>query len=203
MDSTEQILAALPEITGWHEDFYRDLHQHPELSFQETRTASRVAERLRELGFEVHEKIGGTGLVGILRNGGGKTVLARADMDALPVLEESGLPYASVAATVDAEGKTVPLMHACGHDLHVTCLLAAAQLLAGRREAWAGTFIALFQPAEEVGAGARSMVDGGLEQLIPRPDVALGQHVMGLPFDTVATRPGAIMSAADSVRVTV
>ena len=203
MDTTEQLLDGLPKITGWHQEFYEDLHRHPELSFQETRTASRVADRLRELGFEVHEKIGATGLVGILRNGAGKTVLSRADMDALPVHEETGLPYASTATTVDTDGKTVPLMHACGHDMHVTCLLAAAALLSGNREAWSGTFVALFQPAEEVGAGAQSMVDGGLAGLIPKPDVALGQHVMGLPYDTVATRAGAIMSAGDSVKVTV
>lgn len=124
-------------------------------------------------------------------------------MDALPVREASGLPYASTATGTDAEGDEVPLMHACGHDMHVACLLASAQLLAQDREGWAGTVIALFQPAEEIGIGASSMVDDGLAQAIPTPDVALGQHVMGLPHDTVASRPGPAMSAADSARVTV
>jgi hippurate hydrolase len=123
-------------------------------------------------------------------------------MDALPVREATGLPYASTATTTDAAGRETPLMHACGHDMHVTCLLAAAQLLAEHRDAWSGTFIALFQPAEELGAGARAMVEDGLADVIPRPDVALGQHVMGLPHDTVASRPGAALSAADSIKVT-
>jgi hippurate hydrolase len=196
------LLADLDSIQPWHLEFYRDLHAHPELSFTETRTAGLIGDRLAELGFEVHAGIGGTGLVGILRNGDGPTVLARADMDALPVREATGLPYASTATVTDSAGHQVPVMHACGHDMHVTCLLAAAQLLADHQESWAGTFIALFQPAEELGAGARAMVEDGLADIVPQPDVALGQHVMGLPHDTVAARPGAALSAADSIRVT-
>jgi hippurate hydrolase len=172
------------------------------LSFQEVRTAGLVADRLNHLGYEVHAGIGGTGLVGILRNGDGPAVLARADMDALPVREATGLPYASTATATDASGRETPVMHACGHDMHVTCLLAAAQLLAEHRQAWSGVAIALFQPAEELGTGARAMVDDGLADVIPKPDVALGQHVMGLPHDTVAARPGAALSAADSIRIT-
>src|SRR5699024_313886 len=159
---------------------------HAELSFQEERTSGIVADRLRELSYEVTTGIGPTGLVGVVADGEGPTVLARADMDALPGQGATGLPYASTATGTDASGEEVPVMHACGHDMHVTCLLAAAQLLAEHTDAWPGTFIALLQPAEEVGTGAQSMVDDGLAQAIPTPDVALGQHVMGIPHDTVA-----------------
>ncbi|HEU4568850.1 MAG TPA: amidohydrolase [Marmoricola sp.] len=202
MTAADTLLADLDKVQSWHLDFYQDLHRHPELSFRENRTAGLVADRLTQLGYDVHTGIGGTGLVGILSNGDGPTVLARADMDALPVREATGLPYASTATATDAAGHETPVMHACGHDMHVTCLLAAAQLLADHRQVWSGTFIALFQPAEELGTGARAMVDGGLAEAIPKPDVALGQHVMGLPHDTVAARPGAALSAADSIRVT-
>ncbi len=202
MAATDALLAELDKIQAWHLDFYQDLHRHPELSFQEHRTAGLVADRLTGLGYDVHTGIGGTGLVGVLRNGDGPTVLARADMDALPVREATGLPYASTVTASDANGNQTPVMHACGHDMHVTCLLAAAQLLAEHPTDWSGTFIALLQPAEELGTGARAMVDDGLAVQIPKPDVALGQHVMGLPHDTVASRPGAALSAADSIRVT-
>jgi hippurate hydrolase len=202
MAVADELLADLDKIQPWHLDLYQDLHRHPELSFQEVRTSGLVAERLNHLGYEVHTGIGGTGLVGILRNGDGPKVLARADMDALPVREATGLPYASTATATDASGHETPVMHACGHDMHVTCLLAAAQLMADHRQNWSGTFTALFQPAEELGTGARAMVENGLADVIPKPDVALGQHVMGLPYDTVAARPGAALSAADSIRIT-
>ncbi|WP_256794613.1 amidohydrolase [Terrabacter sp. Ter38] len=202
MTAADELLDDLDRIQSWHLDFYQDLHRHPELSFQERRTAGLVDDRLTELGYEVHAGIGTTGVVGVLRNGEGPVVLARADMDALPVREATGLPYASTATAVDAAGNETPVMHACGHDMHVTCLLAAAQLLADHPDAWSGTFIALFQPAEELGTGAAAMIKDGLAGRIPRPDVALGQHVMGLPHDTVASRPGAALSAADSIRIT-
>src|SRR4051794_8901199 len=156
------VLAGLESARPWQEQLYRDVHEHPELSHQEVRTAGLVAGRLRDAGFEVHEDVGGTGVVGVLRNGDGATVLLRADMDALPVREATGLPYASTAVATDADGADVPVMHACGHDVHVACLAGAAQLLAAGREHWRGTLIALFQPAEEVGDGARRMVEGGL-----------------------------------------
>ena len=197
------VLAALDGIRDRQEDFYRTLHQHPELSHQEHRTAAAVAERLRQTGFQVHSGIGGTGVVGVLANGDGPTVLLRADMDALPVEEETGLPYASTVTASDADGNPVPVMHACGHDVHVTCLLGAAELLAGNTSAWHGTLVALFQPAEETGDGARGMVDDGLAQLLPRVDVALAQHVMPFPAGRVGTHPGPILSAADSMRITV
>jgi amidohydrolase len=196
------VLAGLQQARGWQEDFYRDLHEHPELSHQETRTAARVADRLRQAGYEVHEGIGGTGVVGILRNGNGPTVLMRADMDALPVREETGLDYASTA-TADASGQPVPVMHACGHDVHVTCLAGAAHLLAQAVDQWAGTVVALFQPAEETGDGARAMVQDHLADVLPTPTVALAQHVLAFPAGQVGTRPGPVLSAADSLRITI
>jgi amidohydrolase len=201
--SAAAVLAGLDQMRGWQEDFYRDLHRHPELSHQERRTAGRVAERLRHDGYEVHEGVGGTGVVGVLRNGAGPTVLLRADMDALPVREATGLGYASTVTVVGADGNQVPVMHACGHDVHVACLAGAAHLLAGARGAWHGNLVAVFQPAEEVGDGARAMVDGGLAALIPAPDVALAQHVLAFPAGQVGTRPGPVLSAADSMRITV
>src|SRR4051812_34228466 len=195
------VLSGLDDVRPWQEDLYRDVHQHPELSHQETRTAALVADRLRNAGFEVHERVGGTGVVGILRNGDGATVLLRADMDALPVTEATGLPYASEVTASDGDGLDVPVMHACGHDVHVACLAGAAQLLADGRQHWRGTLIALFQPAEEGGDGARSMVDAGLVDLIPTPQVALAQHVLSFRAGQVATRAGAALSAADSMRI--
>lgn len=192
VSSSAFIGSVIPGLLEWHEDFYRDLHANPELSFAEHRTAGLVADRLRGLGYDVTTGIGGTGVVGVLRNGDGQSVLARADLDALPVKETSGVEY---AATGD-------VMHACGHDMHTTMLLAAAQLMAEHRDIWQGTFIALFQPAEEVGTGASAMVADDLAAKIPPPDVALGQHVMGLPAGTVASRPGPALACADSIKVT-
>lgn len=185
------------------EAFYRDLHQHPELSHQETRTAAEVAKRLEAWGFEVTTGIGGTGVTGVMRNGDGPTVLLRADMDALPVQEKTGVDYASTVETADAEGRPTPVMHACGHDAHVACLLGAARLLSENQDAWQGTVVALFQPAEETGDGARGMLEGGLADVIPHPDVALAQHVLIGPSGTVNTRVGPVLSSADSVRIVV
>jgi amidohydrolase len=182
-------------------DLYRDLHRHPELSFAETRTAGIVADRLRAVGFETTEKVGGTGVVGVLRNGDGPTALLRADMDALPVLERTGLPYASTARGVDRDGDDVPVMHACGHDMHVACLLGAAQALAEDRSLWRGRVLAVFQPAEELGRGAQAMIDDGLVERFGRPEVVLGQHVAPLPAGLLAVRPGAAFAAADGLRV--
>ncbi|HEX7738741.1 MAG TPA: amidohydrolase [Marmoricola sp.] len=192
----------LDSIRSWQEDFYRDLHAHPELSHQEHRTAGNVAARLRESGCEVHEGVGGTGVVGIVRNGNGPTVLVRADMDALPVREATGLEYASAATATTPDGD-VPVMHACGHDVHVTCLLGAVDLLAQTTAEWGGTVVAVFQPAEEVADGARGMVEDGLVELVGSVDVALCQHVLAMPAGTVGTRGGPVLSAADSMRITV
>jgi amidohydrolase len=181
---------------------YRDLHQHPELSFQETRTAGIVAGRLRALGFQTSEKVGRTGVVGVLRNGEGPTVLLRADMDALPLLERTGLPYASTARGRGPDGEDVPVMHGCGHDMHVACLIGALRLLAAERAAWHGTVLAVFQPAEELGRGAQAMIDDGLYERFGTPDVVLGQHVAPLPAGTLALRSGTAFAAADAIRVT-
>jgi amidohydrolase len=197
------VLDGLSETRSWQETLYRDIHQHPELSHQEHRTASLAADRLRRSGYDVRDSIGGTGVVGVLRNGSGPTVLMRADMDALPVLEATGLPYASSVRATDAAGNDVPVMHACGHDVHVTCLLGATALFAGATQHWSGTAIALFQPAEEVGDGARGMVDDRLADAIPAPDVALAQHVLPAPAGHVGTHRGPVLSAADSMRITV
>ena len=196
------VLDGLPRIRPWQEALYRDIHQHPELSHQEHRTADLVKQRLQACGYDVHGGIGGTGVVGILRNGDGPGVLMRADMDALPVQEDTGLPYASITRAHSADDD-VPVMHACGHDVHVACLLGAATLLADAREQWSGTAIALFQPAEEVGDGASGMVNDGLADILPPVDVALAQHVAPLPAGHVATRSGPIAAAADSMRITV
>ncbi|MDR2619569.1 MAG: amidohydrolase, partial [Propionibacteriaceae bacterium] len=160
-----------------------------------------VAEKLTTWGYEVLS-IGG-GVVGVLRNGEGPVVLTRADMDALPVVEATGLPYASTVTDVDEDGRVVGVMHACGHDVHITTQLGAAELLAAHPEAWSGTYISLFQPAEETVGGAQGMVDAGLVAQIPKPDVAYGQHVFGIKAGHVATHPGPTMSASDSIRVTV
>lgn len=200
---TGTLLAALPRIREWQQQFYRDLHRHPELSHQEVDTARKVADRLRGWGYETHDGVGGTGVVGVLANGPGPTVLLRADMDALPVQEATGLEYASTVRATDADGNDVPVMHACGHDVHVAALLGAAQLLVEGREHWSGTVVAVFQPAEETSDGARAMVDAGLAELLPNVDVALAQHVLPAPAGHVGVRAGALLSAADSMRITV
>ncbi|MGA9525564.1 MAG: amidohydrolase [Myxococcaceae bacterium] len=198
-----RVLAGQPGIQDWQLDLYRELHRHPELGHHEIRTAAAAAEALRGAGFEVHAKIGTTGVVGILRNGDGPVVLMRADMDALPMEEETGLPYASTDHAVDEAGNWVPVAHSCGHDAHVVCLLGAARLLAAETQAWHGTFIALFQPAEELANGARKMLDGGLSGVIPKPDVALAQHVLAFPAGRVGVRSGPFLTSADSLRITV
>jgi amidohydrolase len=180
---------------------YRDLHAHPELAFAEYRTAGIVAGRLRELGYQVTTGVGDTGVVGLLANGEGPTVLLRADMDGLPVLEQTDLEYASVDRGRDSEGTDVPVMHACGHDMHVTCLLGAAAELAAARATWHGTLLLVFQPAEEVGSGAKAMLDDGLYERFPLPDIVLGQHVMPLPAGVLGVHGGPAMAAADAMRV--
>ena len=203
-DTVSAVMAGAEDVRSWQEDFYRDLHQNPELSHQEHRTAAAVADRLGQAGFEVTTGVGGTGVVGVLRNGAGPTVLLRADMDALPVREDTGLPYASTAmATRESDGTEVPVMHACGHDMHTACLLGAAHLLAAGEKHWGGTLVTVFQPAEETIDGARGMVADGLAELTGPVDVALGQHVAPLPAGRLAAIPGPAFAAADCVKVTV
>ena len=203
MNSIDEILAGYDGLQAAQEAFYKDLHQHPELSHQEQRTAGRVAAQLRRYGAAVYDGIGGTGVVGMLSNGDGPVVLLRADMDALPVKEDTGADYASTATARDADGSEVPVAHACGHDIHVACLLGMTKLMADQPGRWNGTLLALFQPAEETGDGARAMADGGLLTRIPAPDVALAQHVLAGVAGTVGTHPGPFLSAADSLKVTV
>jgi hippurate hydrolase len=187
----------LPEL----EAVYKDIHSHPELSMQEERTALLAADRLRAAGYDVVTGVGKTGVVGVLRNGDGPTVMLRADMDALPVQEATGLPYASSVTATDSAGKTVPVMHACGHDMHVTWLIGAATLFAQTRDAWRGTLMPVFQPAEETAEGARAMIDDGLFQRFPKPDVVIGQHVMVGPAGVLSSRPGVVTSAGDSLQI--
>lgn len=203
MGDVSAVLGKLGEVRSWQEDFYRDLHRNPELSHQEHRTAAKVADRLGGCGFEVHGGVGGTGVVGVLSSGDGPAVLLRADMDALPVREATGLAYASEVTATDRDGHEVPVAHACGHDMHTTCLAGAAQLLASSADQWRGTLVALFQPAEETGDGARGMIDDHLARLIPVPDVAFAQHVLPAPAGQIGTRAGPVLSAADSMKITV
>lgn len=180
---------------------YTDLHRHPELSFQETRTAAVIAARLGELGLEYEEGIGRTGVVTAIRNGDGPVVWLRADMDGLPVPEQTGLDYASTARGVDPAGNDVPVMHACGHDMHVTALLGALEQLLATRDEWSGTVVAVFQPAEEYGAGSQAMIADGVLDRFPKPDIVLGQHVTPLPAGVIGVRPGTQMAASDGLTV--
>lgn len=200
--STREVLNGLGSLTSWQEELYVHLHQNPELSMQETETVAEITRRLESFGYDV-QQIGG-GVVGVLTNGAGPTVLFRADIDGLPVQESTGLPYASTRTATDPQGNSVPVMHACGHDLHIVAGLGAAALLAEHRDAWVGTYIALFQPGEETAAGARSMVDDGLVEKVPRPDVALGQHVLVVPAaGEVGTTAGPMLSTGACIRVKV
>src|SRR5262249_13259905 len=154
-------------------ELYRQLHAHPELSFQEEQTAVRLAQELRQVGCEVTAKVGKTGVVGLLRNGTGPTVLVGTDLDALPVKEQTGLPYASAVVAKNAQGDSVSVMHACGHDLHITCLVGTARVLASLKDKWHGTAVFIGQPAEEIVQGARAMLADGLFTRFPRPDYCL------------------------------
>ncbi|UIN30739.1 amidohydrolase [Microbacterium binotii] len=184
------------------EALYIDLHRHPELSFQETRTAGVIARTLETLGIPFTEGVGRTGVVATLTNGDGPVVWLRADMDGLPVAERTGLAYASTARGVDPQGADVPVMHACGHDMHVTALLGALERLVATASEWSGTVVAVFQPAEEFGAGSKAMIADGVLDRFPRPDIVLGQHVTPLPAGTIGVRPGTQMAASDGLTVT-
>jgi amidohydrolase len=198
---TESVLAGLGGLLPDLESLYKDVHSHPELSMQEERTANLAAERLRTNGYDVTTRIGKTGVVGVLENGDGPTIMLRADMDALPIREATGLAYASNMTATDGEGKTVPVMHACGHDMHVTWLIGAAALFAQNRDSWRGTVIQLFQPAEETGEGARAMINDGLFNRVPKPDAILGQHVMVGSSGVISYRSGVVTSAGDSLQI--
>ena len=195
------LTAGLKTLIPDLESVYKDIHAHPELSMQETRTAGIAADRLRAAAYDVATGIGNTGVVGVLKNGDGPIIMLRADMDALPIREATGLSYASNITGADRDGKTVPLMHACGHDMHVTWLIGAATLFADMRNAWRGTLMVLFQPAEETGEGAQAMITDGLFERFPKPSVILGQHVMVGASGVISSRSGVITSAADSLEI--
>jgi hippurate hydrolase len=186
------------------ESLYRDLHAHPELSLQEEKTGARLAAELRAAGFEATEKFGGTGVVGVLKNGPGPTLLIRSDMDALPVKEETGLAFASTVRMENLSGQDVPVMHACGHDAHMTILVGTARMLAALRDKWSGTVVLIGQPAEEIGVGARNMLTAGLFRQFPRPDFAIGLHDdPAIPAGSVGFCDGSFSSNADAVKIDV
>ena len=186
-------------------ELYRDLHANPELSFEEHETAAKLAARMRDLGFEVTEKVGRTGVVSVMRNGDGPTVLLRADMDGLPVVEQTGLPYASKQTTTTESGVTTGIMHACGHDTHMAGFIGAAQLLVDHKDKWQGTLVMVLQPAEEIGLGALAMLEDGLYSDFPKPDYALAFHdaAAPAPAGTIGYTPGYALANVDSVDITV
>ena len=199
-DLKEDVRADYPYL----EDLYQHYHLHPELSFQEVATSKRMAAELRQLGFEVTENVGGHGVVGVLRNGEGPTVLVRADMDALPIVEDTGLPYASTATTTDDAGNNVGVMHACGHDVHMTVWTGAARQLAEREDRWKGTLVFIGQPAEERGGGAKAMLADGLYERFPKPDYAIALHVSaGMEAGKVGGRGGYSLANVDMMDITV
>jgi hippurate hydrolase len=201
----------LPELRDWLQtetpqltQLYQQLHRSPELSLEEEKTAARMAAQMTELGLEVTTEVGGHGVVAVLKNGSGKTLLLRADMDALPIAEATGLAYASTVKVKNKHGATVGLMHACGHDMHLTNLVGTVRYLASHRDQWQGTLVAIFQPAEEVGAGAKAMLEAGLLKRFPRPDFALAMHVAAdVPSGTVEYLAGYSQANVDSVDITV
>ena len=198
--TSKEVEAAFPAA---HE-LYLDLHQNPELSSHETQTAAKLAARLRSLGYEVTEHVGGTGVVAILKNGAGPVVMMRTELDALPVEEKTGLPYASKVHAKDDDGRDVPVMHACGHDLHMATLIATADIMAHSKESWHGTLMLIGQPAEETISGAKRMLDDGLFTRFAKPSVGFALHVGNdLPANQVGITPGVYDANADSLKITI
>jgi hippurate hydrolase len=196
------ISAEVQAVYAQSEALYRHLHQNPELSSHETATAARLADELRQIGFEVTTGVGGTGVVGVLKNGPGPTVLLRTELDALPVAEDTGLPYASKVKTKDAGGNEVSVMHACGHDAHMAAWTGAARIMAGDRKKWSGTLVVIGQPAEETGAGAKAMIADGLLTRFPRPDFAIAVHDDARrPAGEVSYHAGPLLTNADALDV--
>jgi amidohydrolase len=196
----KRVATELPDLVA----LYKHIHSHAELSLQEEQTGLRLAKELRAAGFDVTERFGGHGVVGVLKNGPGPTILVRADMDALPIVEETGLPYASNVRTRDADGREIGVMHACGHDANVACLVGTARVLSGLKDRWQGTLLFIGQPAEEIGAGAKTMLDAGLFKKFPRPDYGLALHCDGrYPHGVVNWRSGQMQANVDSVDITV
>jgi amidohydrolase len=197
-------VAPLDAIYPDLEALYRDLHASPELSLQEEKTSATLADRFRRLGYKVTEKVGGYGVVAVMQNGKGPTVLLRADMDALPVEEKTGVPYASKVTAKGPSGTIVPVMHACGHDVHMTSLVGAATLLARGQERWRGTLVLVAQPAEEEGGGALNVIRDSFLSRFPKPDYCLALHDKAdLPAGTIAWTPGWALANVDSVDITI
>ncbi len=195
--------ALKPEISSL-EELYKHLHRNPELSYRERETAARIAAELTAAGFDVTTGVGGTGVVGVLRNGPGKTVLVRTDLDALPVIEDTGRPYASTIRTQDENGSEVGVMHACGHDMHMTSFIGTARTLARLKDQWSGVLVFVGQPAEERGGGARAMLKDGLYERFPTPDYAVALHVAAsMKAGTIGYRPGYALANVDSVDIKV
>ncbi|MFA7588437.1 MAG: amidohydrolase [Novosphingobium sp.] len=195
----ERVRAELPGLL----EIYRDLHANPELSFQEVRSAAIMAKAARAAGFEVTEKVGKTGIVAVLRNGPGPTVLIRADMDGLPVVEQTGLPFASKRRGVSTAGVESGIMHACGHDTHMTAWIGVARLMAEHKADWSGTLVMVGQPAEELGLGARAMLEDGLYSRFPKPDYTLAFHATSdLASAVIGATPGYALANVDSVDIT-
>jgi hippurate hydrolase len=183
---------------------YLDLHEHPELSTHETQTAEKLAAQLRSAGYDVTEHVGGTGVVAILKNGSGPTIMLRTELDALPVEEKTGLPYASKVHAKDDAGRDVLVMHACGHDLHMAAILGTAEIMARSKNSWHGTLMLIGQPAEEGFGGAKVMINDGLFTRFPKPDVAVALHVGNtFPAGIVGVTPGVYNTNADSIRITI
>lgn len=203
-------MSAIRNIIGEHRpeldplvECYKHFHRNPELSNCEKETSAAIVKELKAIQkLEVSANVGGYGIVAILRNGSGPTVLLRADFDALPVREDTGLPYASEKRMKDASGQEKPVAHACGHDMHTTALIGAARLLNAACNKWSGTLVLVFQPAEEQGTGAQAMVDGGLYDIAPEPDVVLAGHVLPLRAGVIGTRNGYMCNSADSMHIT-
>ncbi len=196
----DAVAADMPQLV----ELYKDLHAHPELSFQEVETSKKLAARARALGFEVTEGVGKTGVVAVLKNGEGPTVLLRADMDGLPVIEQTGLPYASKVRAVAPNGTETGVMHACGHDTHMTSWIGTAQLLSKRRSEWSGTLVMILQPAEEIGQGAKAMLDDGLYTRFPKPDYVLAFHdAAQFPAGQIGYTKGFALANVDSVDIVV
>jgi amidohydrolase len=192
--------AALPQLM----EFYRDFHAHPELSLHEVQTAAKLAAEARKAGFEVTEKVGGTGVVAVLRNGAGPVLLIRADMDGLPVIEDTGLPFASTVRATTDEGMETGVMHACGHDTHMASWIGTLRNLAAMKGQWHGTLVMIAQPAEERGMGARMMLEDGLFTRFPKPQVALAFHdSASQPAGQIGVTPGYALANVDSVDITV
>jgi amidohydrolase len=198
--NSKEVDAVYPEARA----LYLDLHKNPELSSHETQTAAKLADHLRKLGYDVTERVGGTGVVAILKNGAGPTIMLRTELDALPVEEKTGLAYASKIHAKDEAGHDVPVMHACGHDVHMAALIATATIMVRSKDTWHGTLMLIGQPAEETISGAKAMLEDGLFKKFPKPDVAVALHVGNLlPAGSVGITPGVYNTNADSLRITI